>query len=272
MLEAKVTPLFSKCMFNNNAENLIITIGDSWTFGAGPVKRKNFLGVNSYIEYILETNKHNYQHFLIDKLDNYDLLNLGKEGGSNEVAVESLIHNLNLIKKYKNKILIFGLTDLSRSFIMFDKIIPPVDILSIKDPTLLKNMCIGDYFDIEEFIKYYILVADNEKNNYFKFLSVLYKLNLICEKNSIKLVMFSVFPEQHKKKINYIEDIFTEYKDLTTEIKKFGFAEDSINYLITSGKLFNGDPDYFMMPCYHPNKEGYKLMSDVIFKMIEGFL
>lgn len=112
--------------------NLLITLGDSWTYGSGcypqeilgKLSKRKISKEDAYDQSISSFTKNCWPQQLANIL-NYDLINFGYGGDSSSGQVKNLFDNISddLCKDYKNVFVLFLLTDGARpSFYVDGKI------------------------------------------------------------------------------------------------------------------------------------------------------
>jgi len=127
---------------NKNSSSLVITVGDSWTWGDSLGNIDIDGGIID--DYSWRTN-HIYGKYIADDL-NSDWINIGFCGHSNSIIVDSLFLKIlpNLTKQYNNITVIMTLTEICREI--------------ISDPIYVGDL--PDAFDLKSFLK------DYEKNTF----------------------------------------------------------------------------------------------------------
>jgi hypothetical protein len=244
-------------------ENLLITIGDSWTEGVGCYDTEYLLkhtsGQVTAEELYKESRKrksffkNSWPMILSQKLD-YDLLNMGLGGSSNSGAAKRLIYtqspqntlySINRIEEfklaYKKITIIWMLTEDMRFSFYSDKNV--TDYQSWGDNPIYNlyiekvNVCDEDgYFETIFYLEAVRHYCISQGFNFF-----------YCSGfSNIKNIMKYYNTENNIH--NYTE--YTQYSDMLRETKFFEAPQDVWAF------------------CKHPNELGYKIIADNLYNIL----
>lgn len=224
-------------------ENLLITIGDSYTAGVGVytsnqvqdyrdgVKTKNDL----FVETVKTCGAGSYPAYLADLMD-YDLINLGIAGGSNSASIKRLINHYdnNYIEQYNNVVVIWLLTDPARiSFYSGGHVSSYVGNNDSVRLSYIKDVLKSD-LDAELETKFYLQTA-------FYF----------CKAREYKFFYGTAFYN-----ISSINQIINH-------------PASNLNNMLGIEQFATLVPGECISLCGHPDTQGYKLIAERIFSAIK---
>lgn len=244
--------------------NLLITLGDSWTYGVGSypdwhphdhtytVKNKEEQDILA--EYC---KKNNWGTLLSDRIG-ANLVEIASPGESNQKIVEKFFNfNINKyeIEKYKKRILIFLLTSPYRFSLPInatDSFVYSPSILGPSTPERNRSMILNrNIFGESEFYTY--MIENHYSSDYLAWKHCIFHLNMIeffCKHNDIDLYFATAFYD-HGELINQIEDY--SGKSLMPTNKR-SYAE-----------ILNKDEFSF---CKHPNERGYVKIANTMYDIL----
>lgn len=238
-----------------NMNNLLITLGDSWTEGVG-----------CYPEFILEKygnpphfskgseqdHKYTLTHFrentwavhLAKKME-YDLVNLAIGGCANSTMAKKFNEFLKTFERNKyNKVLVIFLLSDPYRFSFYSNNQP-----ASFNPMYNHNIPQG----VLNFNKYYLMdLVKEDKDAWQETAFYIDCVNYMCDKHAMDLYFGSAF---------FTSKILVQY--VTTPKM---FFKDLPNCSVSSIL----DSDLEMSKCYHPNHEGYKKISDKIYDELKS--
>lgn len=245
---------------NNGNKKILVTIGDSWTAGEGAIGPK---WVTKKIDrWQLKAAEFNYQHYLMNRMPGYDLLNLGTPGNSNSAALLSLKQNLDLLKSYDEVIVILGITCGLRDYRVLNSARRPIGMVYMGGVDYLSE-------DENNYMMSALLII-NDRATSVRVFDEVYNFQNICKVNNFKYCMFNAFTteltspdaEETLQDFKFLKNLI----DYDSLVNFNEYTNSACSYLSKQGKL---DRKNYLAKCEHPNSLGYKLMADKIYNHLK---
>lgn len=146
----------------NNNENLLITIGDSWTWGDSI----DGINVNNKVDSTLRLQKV-YGKILKEKIGNCDWLNLAKPGSFNNWIVDhATIASKTAELNYKNIFMSVGLTDIGRDIKDYASLLELPNSNFIKVATTVEKKFITKLDQVSQNTRIKVLIGRNFTNTF----------------------------------------------------------------------------------------------------------
>ena len=235
----------------NNKDNLLITIGDSWTAGHGVYTDEQYKQYTNNgghltglrLDLQQESFSGSYPSQLASLL-NYDLINLGIAGCSNSASAKRLLNHFdnNYKNKYKKVIVIWMLTDPNRISFYSDNCIKSWSY----DHAPISNAYFKDVWKG---------FSDGWLETAF-YLKTVYNF---CQVNGY-LFFYGTGWTVIENKVHTV-NINIDQCNLNNMLL--------IDKFETMLQENNTNKDLFSPICQHPNKKGYKLIAEKIFSVIK---
>lgn len=235
----------------NNKDNLLITIGDSWTEGVGcydPELLSRYLEGKIDMPTMYSRSQNNgffsrgsWAMHLSEKLD-CDLINMGKGGASNSATAKYLIQNYHskvskITKRYK-KVNVIWLLSVPERFSFYSN----QELRSYRHDTSEKIAKV-----------YYSEVLRDPLDPLLETSFYLRVVDWYCKANSFNFIYGSAFTRmQDLHNIIHIEG---------SNIHQYVTVECISHYL-------DHQDDIYWAPCRHPNNAGHIKMSEHLFDII----
>lgn len=256
------------------SDKCIVTVGDSWTYGDGPVSgfEDNKEWMDGYKHWD-KTSKVNYQSHLRNLVPGYDILNLGVRGASIPAAIENLISAREIIDRYSTVIVLFGATLLSRDMVNLGVRNHPLDFQLGYADQFIENW--GLQGDDAKYVKLHTVCVSSASSDYYLYYHNMYTLKLICDSNKYTLVPYHIFKESTPVKINETtQSNIGHYSSRFSPslIRNIGEFSSMFEYLMDAGAKDKNDPMFYILPCLHPSEAGYEIMARKLFELIENIL
>lgn len=242
-------------------KNLLITLGDSWTWG-------DSLGIADFSKNINDPNRINYiygrhlQHLIGD----CDWINLAFPGTANQWIVDSAERFVNISKQvnYDSVILSIGLTDITR------------DVCQglIENQQLLKSKSLQEMCHIHE-QRLFNKIKQIESNNNITVLVGRNFTDTLTEesKKSIKYHLPLRWVDITAAKCEMPQpDKCIGYKlptGLSVECKQWAL-ENIINPSLAMSAYLNASPLHFKKATKHPTKDAHKFWAEYIFDYLKN--
>lgn len=241
-------------------DNLLITLGDSWTTGVGCGNKK-------------DTENCGWAPIVQKKLKFSKLLNLAFDGASNSSTVKSFVDNilhLDAAKSFQSVTVIFLLTGFER-FSFYSK----GQISSFT----LGGMHYTNYSHYESFLEWYvenIHEGDSERETIF-YLDI---VNIICKLHNYKFFWGTAFSNV-KDLVNNLQ-YSRSYNHVKLDISNcihYGEFNSFRDYLVSSsntspynivGEFEYGKDHELFAKCGHPNQAGYEMIADYIINKLQN--
>lgn len=240
-------------------KNLLITLGDSWTYGVGcyiPELLDQRGNPTIPAEEIYIKSAHRFKEYgwpnLCSKTLEYELINLGSGGAANSALAKMLLDNKqykDLKKVYNRVVLVFLLSDPIRFSYYNNNILSSY---TTRAPTIKENNLSVHNWDsftgLESFLDWYVNnvnVTDASKETAFYLRTVEY----FCKYYEYDFYWGTAFTD--------VEEILPYYDnhDACLHNKQFScFRQYIFDTLNTSAFSY----------CHHPNERGYRLIGEFI--------
>jgi hypothetical protein len=244
----------------DNNENLLITLGDSWTEGVGCYPNSIITKFHSqkkdFGEFVKEEYGEQAMHlptfntgswaYQLGNSLGYDLINLGEGGTSNSYAAKQLINeqDYNYLSTYKNVIVVWLLTEPAR-FSFYSKGVIGCWMPSYPTTNRVRQRFLQSYF---EDVNPSFLDDSKETRFYLK------AVDYYCKAKGYKFAYSSAFTN------------FEEFEDISNNMHKY------TTYKNFNTLLGNIDKRSLYAPCGHPNETGYQYISDAMSKILKDNL
>jgi hypothetical protein len=237
---------------NQNSENLLITLGDSWTQGVGCYPDeflKQFysgkitaiqLGELAYdVDYF---SKRSWPAQLSQDIK-YDLINLAKGGSANSFSAKTLLSEFDEdLSKYKNVVVVWILSEPSR-FSFYSN-----NIIQSWLPAWPHQNRASTYKFLQS---YFEEVAPSFNDDVKETEFYLKAVDYYCKAKGYKFAYGSAFTN------------FEGFEDISNNIHKY------TTYKNFNVMLSNIDKCALYAPCGHPNEVGYQYMSTAIGQLLK---
>ena len=241
-----------------NKDNLLITIGDSWTAGVGAYDekfteklKKNEVNAGAYkSESINRFKEHSWPWLLAQKL-NWDLVNLG-EGGMSNIGAAKKLFEYDLIRKtiyqkYKKIVLIFILSNHDRyTFYSDNRLLKIIPSFSNDNSKGLTEACYTFFHD---------KVIKNEFDPLYESRFALKTVEAYSRAHNMSFLYGAGF---------YPISQFNQIYNTPANLHNYSTAKKRLKDYIPIPEHVWDDPQY-MSPCKHPNRLSYKLIAEGLY-------
>jgi hypothetical protein len=235
--------------------NLLITIGDSWTEGVGcyepelisKYKSGEITSTELYVKSMPRFKSHGWPSILATKMG-YDVLNLGRGGASNSGEAKRLIideDNYGLKKKYNNVFLIFLISDPGRfSFYSGGELLD----IRLNDDTCLS------WEVAKEYVKY--VIKDIQEDTFKETACYLKMVENFCTVNDYTFFYGSAFSDMQALDLYYKHPNNLHYYE-------------KHHYKVHYSDLLKSN---MWAHCNHPNELGYEMIATEMYTKIKELL
>lgn len=257
-------------------DNLLITVGDSWTAGKGAYSKEQIdqlykaTGRDALLK-LLSTFQSKSQNifreyswpWLLANMLDWDLVNLAEGGMSNTGCAKKLVSEFDIYRtvdftKYKKVLLIFLMSNHERfSFYSDSKFIKlhPQAIFSKSNEDGVVEACYKFFFE-------HIIKNDNDMLLESRF--ALKTIETYCNANNIMFLYGSAFAD-----MELLQRLYSSPANIHSRIPQ----KKSIKQLLPllSGNFNDPEPNYdpqYLSPCNHPNREGYRVIAEALYNFI----
>jgi hypothetical protein len=235
----------------SNKDNLLITIGDSWTEGVGNYIPEDLIKFNENQMtgkelYSLSAQSRFFYKgawpLYLSKLLDCDLINLGQGGDANSASAKRLISDIDLntkfsVSKYKKVTVFWLLSDPARFSFYTDQ--------------YLKSYNINDTID---FVKLYVQdVYKQDKDGLLETKFFIKAMENYCQVNNYNFVYGSAFTN-----IGELNKIYNSPSNIHNYVSK----------QCAAGYLSRNDQSVWAH-CGHPNAKGYELIAKEFYNILK---
>jgi hypothetical protein len=251
-------------------ENLLIALGDSWTYGIGAYDQEtlDLYAVHGNHEHMSQASRQfmtaNCWPSLLSNMINYDVINLGRGGSANSSHAKWLINsNIEQIEQardnYKNVIVIWLLTDSYRTSLYSNHARACKGIVDIHTRAIIDGV-IDHGEDIKQFAKAFFQLStdstvDQDTDFYVK------TVENYCQTQNFKFM---------------VGNAFSNYKIKSTHNLHLHMAYNNFNQYLRAMQIAVGfdDKQVWSTICNHPSAIGYRLIAEQmrIILMQQGLL